>query len=105
MTKPGVPPSYDAIVHETVPTWDLFRPTTPPTSVPERELEARVRAALHADATLTQQLKIDVLVHGSHVWLTGKAIGPGQAAYAADLARRVPGVTEVHNELAIVPGL
>lgn len=100
MTKPGVPSSYDQITHGTVPEWRVFRPPQPPETPGERDLQARVADVLAAEPRL-ELAKIEVLVHGTRVWLTGHAIGPGTAAYAEDLARRVPGVTEVVNELVI----
>lgn len=97
-----VPSRYDEIVRKSVPTLDLFRPTTPPESPGERELEARVRDALRADSRLASAA-IDVLIHGSQIWLTGIVIGPGTAAYAEDIAKGIAGVTDVHNELRSPP--
>ena len=103
VAKPQTPPKhYDEITRTTAPVIDLFRPTSPPTSIGERELESRVRLALRADSRLNES-EIDVLVHGSEVRLTGRVIGPGTAAYAADVAAAVAGVTKVHNEIVAVP--
>ena len=105
MPKHGdVPTSYEEITHDTVPAFDMFGTPPPPPPVTERALEARVRAALRADPRLAQT-QIDVIVHGSGVWLSGTAIGPGTVAYAADIAKEVEGVTDVHNELAVEPEL
>ena len=102
MPKRGdVPSTYDEITHDTVPELDMFGPTPPPPPS-NRELASRVRAALHADARLTET-QIDVGANGSHVWLSGTAIGTGTVAYAADVARAVEGVTEVYNELVVDP--
>jgi hypothetical protein len=95
-----IPKSYDEIAHDTVPAFGVFGATPAPASVAEYELEARVRAALGTDARLAQA-KIDVLVRDTEVWLSGTAMGPGTIAYAADIARSIEGVTEVHNELTI----
>ena len=96
MPKPGdVATSYEEITDNTVPAFDMFG-----TTAPERELEARVRAALQADPRLAQT-QIDAIVHGSGVWLSGTA-SPGTVAHAVDTARKVEGVTEVH---VVEPGL
>jgi osmotically-inducible protein OsmY len=58
-----------------------------------------VREALRLDSRLASS-PIDVHVNGSEVWLTGTLVGPGVAAYAEDVVRRVDGVTAIHNELA-----
>ena len=100
MTKRNdIATTYEEIVHRTVPELDMFQARSP-APVPDDELESRVRQALRADSTLAQT-QIEVRARGSHVWLTGTAIGPGMAAYAGDVAKRVTGVVEVHNEIAI----
>ncbi len=87
--------SYEEITDKTVPMFDMFGPPRPAVAA-ERELEARVREAFRADPRLAQ-MQIDVVAHDSGVWLSGTASGPGSVAYAADVARSVDGVTEVHN--------
>ena len=78
----------------------MFSMATPPTAVGPRELERRVLDALRADPRLAQT-KIDVIAHGSRIWLTGTVIGAGTAAYAEDIAKRVDGVDVIHNDLAL----
>lgn len=97
--RSDVPTTYDEVVHDTMPELDLFAPAPPP-PLGNGELAARVRAALRADARLTEA-KIEVRANGAHVWLSGTAIGVGTIAYAADVARAVAGVVEVYNELAV----
>lgn len=100
MTKPThIATTYEEIVHNTVPELDMFQSPSP-SPITDGELESRVQASLRTDSTLAEA-QIDVRVHDSHVWLTGTVIGPGVAAYAADVAKRVAGVVEVHNEIAI----
>ena len=98
----GIPKTYDEIAHETVPELDMFGPTPSPPQVTNRELEARVRATVRADPSLTR-MQIEVRARGSRVWLSGTAIGAGTVAYAADVARKVEGVTDVRNELVVDP--
>lgn len=105
MTRPrDVPTSYEEIAGKTVPELDVFRTAKPAIAVTGRELEARVRDAFRADARLSE-IPIEIVVRGSEVWLTGVVIGPGLAAYANDVARHVEGVTGIHDELAVLPGL
>jgi len=104
MTKPGVPTSYDEIAKTTVPELGVFRPTPPAVTPSDTALEASVRETFRADARLAG-LQIDVRARESIVLLTGTVIGRGTAAHAADLAKSVPGVVEVRNELVVLPGL
>ncbi len=91
--------SYEQIAQQTTPEVDMFRAVAPEPSVSGRELEDKVREALRADPRLAQ-MQIDVIANGSRVWLTGTTIGPGTAAYAEDVVRRVEGVSVVYNDLA-----
>lgn len=101
MPKPkDIATSYEQITDNTVPELDLYPLPSLPTLVPDSELENRVRESLRTDARLAKA-PIDVRVVNSHVWLTGSAIGPGTAAYAGDVAKRVEGVIDVHNEISI----
>ncbi len=100
MTKPHTPTSYEEITRATSPALDVFQPPPSTPSLGERELVERVQWALHADPRLAST-EIDVIAHGSQIWLAGTVLGPGMAAYATDVVARVAGVTEVHNELVI----
>jgi hypothetical protein len=98
--------SYDDIARATVPGVDWFRGVVKPPQEhtgPERELVQRVRTALDSDPRLDAH-RIEVSAHGSRIRLTGVAPGPGSAAFAADVAGAVEGVSEVINELGIDPG-
>ncbi len=104
MTRPrDIPTSYEDIANTTVPELDVFRATKSTTPVTGRELENRVRAAFEADPRLAQT-RIELVVRGSEVWLSGVVIGPGLAAYARDVVRHVDGVTGIHDEMAVLPG-
>lgn len=91
---PNRPKTYEDIVRATTPAWDLFRAPSGHERPPERVLEARIREALLAcDHEIAN---VDIVVHGSEVWLSGYAIGPGSASCIVGTVERVPGVSAVH---------
>lgn len=99
----AVATTYDEIARETTPTFDMFHSPPSPTSVSSTELAASVRAAIQTDRRLAEA-NIDVVAHASRIWLSGEVIGPGTAAYAGDVAKKIDGVIDVHNDLAVTRG-
>ena len=70
---------------------------------PNKELAARVKRALEAEARI-QAAGIDVTASGGTVTLWGTATSTDERTRAARAAYRVPGVTMVDNKLAVVKG-
>ena len=102
MTKRTTATSYDEIVRATVPEIDVFAAAPQDVAPADSALEARIRAALAADTTLAKQT-FEVFVREARARLVGRVCGSGTAGYAADVARRVPGIAGVDNELVADP--
>jgi osmotically-inducible protein OsmY len=115
--RDSAPTSYDDIARATVPNPDgslrpsreQIRNSRPAGGAPahamsgdERALLAQIHAALSMEGH-TDTHRVDIIVQGSIVILRGTVPGPSTSARIEDVAGRVTGVTEVWNELDIIP--
>jgi osmotically-inducible protein OsmY len=111
------PTSYDDIVRATVPAPDgsmsptraQVRNSRPDEGAPthamtgdERALLAQIEATLSKEGHTDTQ-HVDIIVQGTIVILRGTVPGPSTSARIEDLAGQVPAVSEVWNELDIIP--
>jgi osmotically-inducible protein OsmY len=71
-------------------------------SVDDAALAAKVKGAIAAQAGLTPAASVKVNTNRGKVELSGFVDSPDQALRAAEAAKKVPGVTEVRNDVAVV---
>ena len=71
-----------------------------PVAIADAQTAVRVKTALVNDPTIGE-FAIEVRVMGGVVVLSGRVRGPTDATRAIDLARAVPGVTEVRSDLRV----
>ena len=118
MQKGAPPPtSYGDVVAATVPSPDgSFSPSReqvrisrPVGGVPthtmtgeERAVLAQITASLSKEGH-TDTHQVDILVQGTIAILRGTVPGPSTSARIEDVVGSVPGITEVWNELEIIP--
>jgi hypothetical protein len=76
----------------------------PPKPDPNKELAAKVKAALDAPESKLPSGAIDVTANNGRVSLFGAVPTDGQRRRAAQLASKVEGVTGVDNQLKVVKG-
>jgi cytidylate kinase len=110
------PENYDLVINTGNDAWEFYthllvaaarHPQYQPTPeslqrVRDLSLAAQVRAALATDAG-TQHLNVEVTAQTGHVALTGIVFSPAMLEAAAEVARRVPGVTNVSCEAVEIP--
>jgi cytidylate kinase len=110
------PEHYDLVINTSDDTWEFYtdllvaaarHPRYQPTEASRRKvgdlsLAAQVRAILAADPT-TQNLNLEVSARAGHVTLKGVVFSPVVLEAAADIAKRVPGVTGVSREAVEIP--
>jgi osmotically-inducible protein OsmY len=72
-------------------------------AVDDAALTAKVKAAIAADAGLKDAAKVDVNTFRGVVQLSGFVDSPEEARRAAEAAKKVNGVKEVDNALAVAP--
>ena len=70
--------------------------------VGDLSLAAQVRAALATDSG-TRNLSLEVFAQAGHVVLKGVVFSPAMMDAAADVAKRVPGVSSVSSEAVEIP--
>jgi osmotically-inducible protein OsmY len=104
--------SYDDITRELVPLPDSsHRPTTAEEKLAyeprvreqtqhEQDTAAAVRAAF-AEDTYLDRSDLDVAVEGSTAVLVGSVVTEADRRRAIEIARGVPGITEVRDELRV----
>ena len=76
----------------------------PPKPDPNKELAAKVKAALDAPESKLPSGAIDVTANNGRVSLFGAVPTDGQRRRAAQVASKVEGVTGVDNQLKVVKG-
>jgi hypothetical protein len=76
----------------------------PPKPDPNKELAAKVKAALEAPESKLPSGAIDVTASSGRVSLFGAVPSDGQRRRAAQIASKVEGVTGVDNQLKVVKG-
>jgi hypothetical protein len=76
----------------------------PPKPDPNKELAAKVKAALDAPDSKLPSGAIDVTANNGRVSLFGAVPTDGQRRRAAQVASKVEGVTGVDNQLKVVKG-
>jgi outer membrane biosynthesis protein TonB len=76
----------------------------PPKPDPNKELAAKVKQALEAPDAKLPSGAIDVTASDGKVSLWGTVASAGQRSRAAQIAKKVDGVTGVDNQLKIVKG-
>lgn len=76
----------------------------PPKPDPNAELASRVRQALEAPDSKLPSGAIDVKADAGRVSLFGAVASNAQRARAAELAKKVDGVSAVDNQLKVVRG-
>ena len=76
----------------------------PPKPDPNKELAAKVKAALDAPESKLPSGAIDVTANNGRVSLFGAVPTDGQRRRAAQIASKVEGVTGVDNQLKVVKG-
>lgn len=114
---PPAPTSYGDVVAATVPNPDgSFSPSreqirvsrsaegAPPHTMTgdERAVLAQILASLSKEGH-TDTHHVDILVQGTIATLRGTVPGPSTSARVEDIVGQVPGITEVWNELEIIP--
>jgi outer membrane biosynthesis protein TonB len=76
----------------------------PPKPDPNKELAARVKQTLEAPQSKLPSGAIDVTAADGKVSLWGAVASEAQRRRAADIARKIEGVTSVDNQLKVVRG-
>ena len=71
------------------------------TMVDDEIIELKVRAAIHADERLANQTHVSVTSFNGIVLLTGEAPGESLRSRVVEIARGVPRVRSVQNEVAL----
>ncbi len=71
----------------------------------DQEIAQQIVEKLQAEkqAGTLKGFSIDLSVEEGTVWLSGRVTNPDQQAKALDIARRIPGVKQVVNDLAVAP--
>lgn len=115
--RDAAPTSYDDIARATVPNPDgstrpsreQIRTSRAAGGAPahamtaeERSTVERIRTAL-ANEGHTDTQHVEIVVQGTIALLRGTVPGPSTSARIEDVAGQVDGVTEVWNELEIIP--
>jgi outer membrane biosynthesis protein TonB len=93
VAKPAPPP----------PKPEAKAPEAPPKPDPNKELAGRVKRALEGEAKI-QAAGIDVTAADGKVTLWGTAASNAERNRAANVAKKVEGVTAVDNQLKVVKG-
>lgn len=110
------PENYDLVINTETDAWQFYvdllaaaarHPrfqTTPDSTqrVKDLSLAAHVRAAIAKDP-LTKNINVEVVAQGGQVALKGVVFSPAMMDAAANVARRVPGVTDVSCEAVEIP--
>ncbi len=110
------PENYDLVINTGNDAWAFYtdllvsaarHPQYQPTPdslqrIRDLSLTAQVRAALATDLG-TQHSNVEVTAQAGHVVLTGVVSSPAMMDAAAEVARRVPGVTTVSCEAVEIP--
>ena len=111
-----LPENYDLVINTEADAWQFyidllvatarharFQPTPESLQrVRDLSLGARVRAAIAKDP-LTKNINVEVVAHGGQVALKGVVFSPAMMDAAANVARQVPGVTQVSCEAVEIP--
>jgi osmotically-inducible protein OsmY len=84
-------------------TWETRLERSAP-AVRDKSLAAAVDTALQLEPQLAGY-PLEVTAHGAVIFLQGKVATKMQKAKAEEAAGRTPGVSEVQNEIAVVPRL
>jgi len=111
-----LPEHYDLVINTGADAWQFytdqlvwaarhpqFQPT--PESVQrirDLSLASRVRAAIAKDL-VTKNINVEVTAHAGRVALKGVVFSPAMMDSAAEVAKRVPGVTSVSCEAVEIP--
>jgi hypothetical protein len=71
----------------------------------DQEIAQQIVQKLQAEkqAGTLKGFSIDLSVEEGTVWLSGRVTNPDQQAKALDIARRIPGVKQVVNDLTVAP--
>ncbi len=110
------PEHYDLVLNTSGDAWDFYtdiivagarHPRFQATAesiqrVQALSLAAQVRAAIARD-TVTKNINVEVSVEGGQVALKGVVFSPAMMDAAAEVARKVPGVTAVSCEAVEIP--
>jgi len=110
------PEHYDLVINTSDDAWDFYtdllvvaarHPRYQPTpesrqKIHDLHLAAQVRAAIATDPG-TRHLNVEVTAQTGHVVLKGIVFGPAVLEAAAEVAKRVPGVTTVSCEAEEIP--
>lgn len=75
---------------------------TPGSYIDDEFIELKVRAAVLEDEGLSTQAHINVTSFNGHVLLTGEAPGDSLRARVTEIARGIPRVRAVQNEIALL---
>jgi outer membrane biosynthesis protein TonB len=98
--KPAAPPPQAAA--PTPPPQPVVKPE-PPKPDPNKELAARVKRALEAEAKI-QAAGIDVTAADGKITLWGTTTTAAERRRAENVAKKVEGVSAVDNQLKVVKG-
>jgi cytidylate kinase len=110
------PENYDLVINTETDAWPFYtdmlvfaarHPRYQPTAasiqrVRDLSLGARVRAAIAKDP-LTKNINVEVVAHEGRVALKGVVFSPAMMDAAANVARQVPGATQVSCEAVEIP--
>jgi len=111
-----LPENYDLVINTETDSWQFYidllvsaarHPRYQPTEesalrIRDLSLGARVRAAIAKDL-LTKNINVEVVAHQGQVALKGVVFSPAMMDAAANVARQVPGVTQVSCEAVEIP--
>jgi cytidylate kinase len=111
-----LPENYDMVINTGNDAWEFYtdllvsaasHPQYQPTPesqqrVRDLSLAAQVRAAIAKDV-VTKNINVEVAAQAGRVALKGVVFSPAMMDAAADVARRVPGVTNVSCEAVEIP--
>jgi cytidylate kinase len=111
-----LPENYDLVINTADDRWRFYtdllvaaarHPQYQPTpesiqKVHDLSLAAQVRAAIASDP-VTKNINAEVTAQAGRVALKGVVFSPAMIDAAADVARRVPGVTHVSGEVVEIP--
>jgi hypothetical protein len=110
------PDNYDLVINTESDAWQFYtdllvaaarHPRYQPTAesiqrVRDLSVGARVRAAIAKDP-VTKNINVEVVAHEGRVALKGVVFSPAMMDAAANVARQVPGVTQVSCEAVEIP--
>ena len=102
--KPAPPPPKAAEAPKPPPPPAAEVKPEPPKPDPNQELAGRVKNALEAPDSRLPSGAIDVTSKDGRVSLWGAVASEAQRRRAAELARKVEGVSSVDNQLKVVRG-